>query len=293
MSAAGNPAGASANLQAAAWMGGVLTCFLAMAVAAREGTESLSAIELLFYRSLVALAVVVGVAVCLRPGLAVLKTRRLGAQVLRNLFQFVGQFGWFYAITLIPLAQVFAIEFTSPLWIGLLAPLLLGERMTKRRALALVLGFFGVLAVVRPGMVAISPGTLAILIGAIGFALGAIMTKRLTSTEKPIAILFYMSVVQGVISAPFTLADPTLPDLTTVFWVVMVAISGLGAHYCLARALTLADAMTVAPMEFLRLPLVMLLAALLYGEPLDPWILIGGGLILAGNYLTLRERNPR
>ncbi|GAB5467143.1 MAG: DMT family transporter [Rhodospirillales bacterium] len=284
------PAGQQNVPLAALWMGGVLTSFLLMAVAVREASAGLSAIDLLFYRSLVALLIVVTLAGASKGGLGLLRTRRPGAQALRNVCLFVGQFGWIYAIAAIPLAQVFAIEFTTPLWVGLLAPLVLGEKLTGRRLIALLLGFLGILAVVRPGMVALSPGVLAILIGAIGFALGAIMTKRLTTTERPITVLFYMSLVQALISAPPSLLDPVVPDATTALWVVAVALAGLSAHYCLVRALTLADAMTVAPMDFLRLPLVMVLAALLYGEALDPWILLGGGLILAGNYISLRER---
>ncbi len=292
--AATTTAPTQAPLTAALWMGGVLTSFIVMAIGAREASHDLAAIQLLFYRSLVAIAAVLLWAALTSPGLRSLRTRRPGAHILRNSLQFVGQFSWFYAIGLIPLAQVFAIEFTAPLWVGLLAPLFLGERMTRARAVSLALGFIGVLAVVRPGVVELNPGTLAILIGAVGFAGGMIMTKRLTTTEAPITVIFYMSLVQAVISGPPTLWDPVLPTWSAAFWVVVVAVSGLSAHYCMVRAFALADALIVAPMEFLRLPLVMLLAILLYGEPFDLWILAGGSLILAGNYYNLlSERRQR
>jgi len=280
-------------MAAAAWMGGLLVCFLLMAVSAREAMQSLSAIQLLFYRSLLAIVIVVVVAGLTGPGLSALATRRPGAHILRNLFQFTGQFGWFYAIGLIPLAQVFAIEFTAPLWVGLLAPLVLGERMTRGRTVSLVLGFIGVLAVVRPGLVDINSGTIAILIGAVGFGCGMIMTKSLSRTEAPITVIFYMSVMQAVLSGPFAVSQAVAPTWTAVYWISAVALTGLVAHFCLVRALSLADALTVAPMDFVRLPLVMLLGIVLYAEPFDPWVLLGGALILAGNYCSLRGERQR
>ncbi len=289
MTAAAEQGGArqQAPLVAALWMVGALSAFIAMAISAREASQELAAIQLLFYRSLVAIALVVTVASFSERGLKVLGTRRLGAHVVRNVFQFVGQFGWFYAIGVIPLAQVFAIEFTAPLWVALFAPLFLNERLTKGRVVSLLCGFVGILAVVRPGVVEMNLGTLAILIGALGFAGGLIMTKRLTSTEKALTVIFYMSVVQAVLSGPPALLDPVLPGWQTVGWIVLVAIFGLSAHFCLVRAFALADALTVAPFDFLRLPLVMVLAIILYGEPFDVWILLGGSLILFGNYYNL------
>ncbi len=283
------PTSRQAPLAAILWMGGVLISFIVMAISAREAGQQLPAIQLLFYRSLVAILLVVGFAAVTARGLAKLKTRRLGAHCVRNVFQFVGQFGWFYAISVIPLAQVFAIEFTAPLWVGLMAPLFLGERMTRGRLVSLLLGFIGILTVVRPGMAEINSGTIAILIGALGFAAGMIMTKRLTTTETALQVIFYMSLVQAVLSGPPAMLDPIVPSWYSIAWVAMVAVAGLSAHACMVRAFTLADALTVIPMEFLRLPLVMLLAMLFYGEPFDLWILLGGSLILFGNYYNLRS----
>lgn len=285
-------------LAAAAWMSGLLVSFLVMAVSAREAmslmTEAeLPAMQVLFYRSLIAIPIVVLVAAANGPGLSLLATQRLGAHALRNVFQFTGQFCWFLAISLIPLAQVFAIEFTAPLWVGLLAPLVLGERMTRKRVVSLALGFVGVLAVVRPGVVEINLGTLAILIGAVGFGCGMIMTKSLSRTEAPLTVIFYMSLMQALASGPVALWDPLLPDWTSLFWILLVALCGLFGHFCLVRALSLADALVVAPMDFMRLPLVMLLGIVIYAEPFDPWVLAGGALILAGNYLNLRVERRR
>ncbi len=282
-----------APLAAALWMGGALVSFIFMAVSAREASAELPAIQLLFYRSLVGIAIVIAVALLSAKGLASLATRRLKEHGVRNVFQFIGQYGWFYAIGVIPLAQVFAIEFTAPLWVGILAPIFLHERLTKGRVVSLLLGFFGILAVVRPGVVEVNSGTLAILIGAMGFAGGLIMTKRLTSTESPLQVIFYMSMVQVILSALPTLWEPVAPSWPVTGWVAVVAAAGLSAHACLVQAFRRADALTVAPFDFLRLPLVMVIAIFLYGEPFDVWILLGGSLILFGNYYNLLSERKR
>ena len=282
-----------APLRVALWMLGVLASFTSMAVSGREISRELDTFELMFYRSLLAMALILLFAAWSREGFRQLRSRRPGLQVLRNLFHFVGQFGWFYAIALIPLAQVFAIEFTTPLWIALLAPLVLGERLSRTRVLAAVLGFIGVLIVVRPGLATINPGTIAMLIGALGFAGSMMTTKRLTEYDRPVTILFYMTIVQAPIAFLPALGGLSWPTGGTWLWLFAVTLAGLAGHYCLARAFALADAVTVAPLDFLRLPLIALVGMALYAEPLDLWVFLGGGLILLGNYANLRMESRR
>ncbi len=286
-------ASSSATWRAAAWVVGALFSFMAMAVAGREISRELDTFQLMLYRSLIAMAVIVMLAGLSRRGFGQFATRRLPLHLLRNLVHFVGQFGWFYGIALIPLAEVFAIEFTTPLWVALLAPLLLGERLTALRGGAVLLGFVGVLIVIRPGSASIGPGTVAVLIAALGFAGTMLATKRLTATESPLAILFYMALIQAPLGLLPSLGALQFPGTVTWIWLFVVTLCGLSAHYCLARAFALADAVIVAPMDFLRLPLIALVGMALYAEPLDPWVFLGGGLILLGNYANLRAEARR
>ncbi len=269
-------------------MGGALLSFLAMALSGRELSSGLSTFQILFFRSLVGL-LVIGLLVLLRTGLKPLRTQRLGAHVFRNVFHFGGQFGWFFAIAAMPLAEVFAIEFTIPIWTALLAAVFLGEKLGRARLGALVLGMVGVLLILRPGAGMLQPAAMAALFGALAYAASHIQTKRLTSTESPISVLFYMTVIQlplGLIGAMLdwrTVLGAHLP------WLLVVGLSALSAHYCLTRALKLADVGVVLPMDFLRLPLVAVLGFWLYGESVGLLFVLGTLLILLGNWFNLRS----
>ena len=280
-------------LRAAGWMLGALLSFSAMAVAGREISAELDTFQLMFFRSLIGLAIILMIAAA-TGGLGQFRTRRPGLHAARNVFHFVGQFGWFFGVAAIPLAEVFAIEFTSPLWVALLAPFFLGERLTRARVLAVVLGFAGAMIVIRPGLTELGSGTIAVLIAALGFAGSTIATKRLAATETPLAILFYMALIQAPLGLLPSLGSLEAPEAVTWAWLLAVTLAGLSAHFCLAQAFRLADATLVVPMDFLRLPLIALVGMALYAEPLDPWILLGGAVILAGNYWNLKaETGPR
>jgi drug/metabolite transporter (DMT)-like permease len=278
---------------AAAWMLGALTSFALMAVAGREISKELDTFQLMFFRSVIGVLIVVAIAAALPGGLRRLKTERLGLHVLRNGFHFVGQFSWFFAITVISLAEVFALEFTTPIWVALLAPLILGERMTKIRAAAVVIGFAGVLIVLRPGATEVGIGHIAMLLGALCFASALLATKSLTATETPLAILFWMTLIQLPMGLIGSIGDFVIPGPVTGVWLVVVAVCGLTAHFCIAQAFRHADATTVVPMDFMRLPLIAVVGMLLYAEPLDPFVFLGGAVILAGNYINIRGERRR
>lgn len=196
-------------------------------------------------------------------------------------------FSWFHALTLIPLGTLFALEFTAPLWVAVFAWLLLGERFTWSRLAAVALGFCGIITIVQPGVTPIDLGSALALSAAVGFALSMIATKRLTTTDNALAILFHMSWMQLICAAAFAIPVMTVPTAEVIFWVTIVGVCGLSAHFCLARAFAEADAMIVAPMDFLRLPLIMTVGALAYDEPLSGVILAGAALVLIANGLNL------
>ena len=207
----------------------------------------------------------------------------------RNLFHFTGQNLWFYALTLIPLAQVFALEFTTPIWVILLSPLILRERMTTIGMISAGIGFVGVLVVTRPDFGALNPGVIAAASSAIFFALTAIFTRKLTQTETITTILVYLTVLQaifGLISAGYD-GDIALPSLAGTPWVILIGIAGLLAHFCLTTALSLAPVSIVMPMDFVRLPVIAIVGMLVYAEPLDTLVFVGAGLIFAANYLNI------
>ncbi|MEO0668113.1 MAG: DMT family transporter [Pseudomonadota bacterium] len=278
----------TATVTAALWMLGTITSFSVMAVAGREVSHALDTFEIMMYRSLVGVVIVVALASA-TGSFGQVQTARLGTHLIRNVAHFTGQNLWFLAVTLIPLAQVFALEFTTPIWVILLSPLVLGERLTPMRALAAALGFAGILIVARPDMAGINTGIITAASCAIFFAITIMLTKRLTRHEEIVSILFWltaMQLVMGLVTAGFD-GDIALPDATTGPWVALIGCAGLMAHYCLTKALSLAPATVVVPIDFARLPTIAVVGMLVYGEALDIWVLVGALIIFGGNYLNL------
>ncbi|APX11610.1 DMT family transporter [Tateyamaria omphalii] len=275
-------------LRAALWMTGSIASFSAMAVAGREVSGSLDTFEIMMYRSFVGVIVVVAI-VAGTGAWRNIRTDRLGTHLVRNLAHFTGQNLWFYAVTVIPLAQVFALEFTSPIWVIVLSPLVLGERLTAVRAMAAIMGFIGILIVARPDMAGLNAGVITAASSAIFFAITIMLTKRLTRHEGIASILFWLTTMQlimGIVMAGYD-GDIALPDVQTGPWVFLIGCAGLLAHYCLTHALSIAPATVVVPIDFIRLPTIAVIGMVVYGETIDAWVFIGAAIIFAGNYVNI------
>lgn len=279
-------------LAAALWMIGSIIAFPTMAVAARMVSGLHDTFEIMMWRSAVGLALVVCLAAPFGR-LAEIRHDRLGSHFLRNLIHFTGQNLWLFALTAIPLAQVFALEFTSPIWVILLSPIFLGERITRMRALAGVMGFAGILIVARPDFGNLNLGVLAAAGSALSFALTNILTKSLTRGESIVSILFWLTLMQFVLGLIGAGADGAIqwPTAQTLPWLVLIGVAGVSAHFCLTKALSLASAVVVMPIDFARLPVVAVIGTLVYAEALDPLVLLGGGVIFAANWLNIRAEN--
>lgn len=282
-------------LRAVLWMSGAVASFLTMAFAGRALSTSLDTFEIMTWRSLTGVAIMVAI-ITARGAWGRISTRRMGLHIGRNIAHFTGQNLWFYAVAVIPVAQVFALEFTSPLWVLVLSPLVLGERLTLMRVLAAGLGFLGILMVTRPGTQELSPGVIAAACCAIAFALTMVTTKRLTRDVPTLSIIFWMTVTQtvmGLICGGYDM-DFALPTAQTLPLLVLVGCCGLLAHFCITTALSFAPATVVVPIDFTRLPLAALLGVLFLGEPFDIWVLAGAVVIFAGNVVNIRsETRPR
>ncbi len=282
------------TLKAALWMTGCIASFSAMAVAGREVSYELDTFEIMMYRSLFGAVIVIAVG-ALTGSLRQINRENLRLHALRNVFHFTGQNLWFYAVTVIPLAQVFALEFTTPLWVIVLSPLILGEKLTPMRGLAAVMGFTGILIVARPDMQGINTGVITAASCAIFFALTIMLTKKLTRTQSITCILFYLTTMQlvlGVIAAGYD-GDIAIPTLTSLPFVILIGAAGLIAHYCMTNALALAPATVVVPIDFVRLPVIAVIGMLLYNEALDIWVFAGAAIIFTGNYLNIWSETRR
>ncbi|WP_284266065.1 DMT family transporter [Roseicyclus amphidinii] len=281
-------------LRAALWMLGAIVAFSSMAVAGREASLELDTFEMMTYRSIIGVVVVLAVGAAAGT-LGQITTRHMGVHVFRNLAHFTGQNLWFYAVTVAPLALVFALEFTSPLWTMVFAAIFLGERLTRWKVLAGVLGFTGVLIVVQPGAQAISVGMVAAATAAVFFATTAILTKRLTRTESITCILFWLTVIQlgvGLVACLWD-GDMAVPSAAMLPWLMVIGLGGLTAHFCLTTALSIAPASVVMPMDFARLPAIAVVGVVLYAEPLEWGVLLGAVLIFGANYLNILTSGRR
>ena len=277
---------------AALWMAGWLALMLLITVAGREALHEINVFQLILIRSSVGLILLYPL-IHRAGGFAAMRTQRLPMHIARNTIHFGAQLGWFFALTLIPIGQVVAIEFTRPIWTAIVAALFLGERMTIWKSCAIALGLVGVVMIVRPATGAINPGQLIALAAAVGFGISIAMVKSLTRTEQTVTIVFYMAAVQIAGSLLPGLYVWTWPSLTVWGWAIVVAFCGTFSHYCMTRALLYADATVVVPMDFLRVPLTALAGWLIYAERLDLLTVLGAALILGGNLLNTRRAAAR
>ena len=272
-------------MKAIYWMAGALVSFVVMAISVRELSAGMHAFQMLFIRSVIGIAI-------LAPLLSIkgwgqLRTQRLGGHLARNLVHFAGQSLWIAGIALLPLATVAAIEFTTPIWVIFLAVSFLGERMNRGRWVALAFGILGILVILRPGVAVISLGALLMLVCTFCFGATNVITKWLTRSDTPLAIVFYMVLMQTLIGALATVFVWT--PVTGGDWpfLALLGLTGISAHYSLTRALASADATFIMPFEFLRLPIVALVGFLLYAEDFQLAVLIGAAVIFAANSYSL------
>ena len=283
----------SQPVKAALYMVGAIFSFTAMAVSGRELAASLDTFEIMFFRSLIGIVIILGLGFAFGT-LSQIKTNRLGLHLLRNISHFTGQNLWFFALIYIPFSQLFALEFSAPLWIAVLAALFLQERLTRVRLMSLAIGFIGILIISRPDAHSLSPALIAGALSAIAFAGSIICTKKLIRDQSTTCILFWLVVMQavmGLICAGIDF-DITLPTGIHIVYVTVVGCCGLLAHFCITRALSLAPAIVVAPLEFLRLPLISVIGFALYDESLNWGILFGAVLIFGANIMNMWAERP-
>ena len=279
------------NRRAALWMIGAIISFTSMAVAGRAISGQLDTFEIMLYRSIMGFGIVLAVAKSVGT-LSEIDLKHFRLHLLRNIFHFTGQNLWFFALPLIPLAQLFALEFTSPIWVLLLAPFFLGEGLTLRKIAIAALGFIGVLIVARPEIGAVNIGIIAATCAAIGFAGAAILTRKLTVQNSLTKILFFLTGLQiifGLICAGYD-GDIALPSVAAAPWLILIGAAGLAAHFCMTKSLSLAPASLVMPVDFARLPLIAVIGVVFYGESLDFYLGFGATLILVANYLNLKRQ---
>lgn len=270
-------------------MAGAAVSFACMAVIIRICSQQVHAFEIAFFRNLFGLAFMLPW--LLRgPGIGQLATGRFGLYLLRAVLGIAAMLSFFWALTAMPVAGAVAISFTAPLFITIGAALVLGEVVKVRRWSATLVGFAGMLLMLRPGASTLHPAALAALFSAVAMAGSALAIKALSGTENSRAIVTWMVVLMTPLSLPAALWVWEWPEPWT--WALLVATGGLGTigHLLLTSALQTGDASYVMPFDFVRLPAAALLAWWLFAETVDIWTWIGAAIIFGATvYITRRE----
>ena len=275
-------------MRAVIWMIGTLLSFSLMAICARELSGHITTHQTLFVRSAIGL-VCISIILLVSKKRVIIQTNKFSLHIFRNIFHFAGQYGWFLGIGLLPLAEVFALEFTVPIWTLFIAAIALGEKITLRKVTAILLGSVGVLIILQPGFSIIDTASFIVLGSAICYSISHTATKSLSASESAMSILLYMCLVQLPIGLFLSVSNWIWPVGLQWLWLIVIGLSALSAHYCMVKAMQYAEVATIVTLDFLRLPLIALVGILLYSEKLEISLLLGGLLMLAGNIVSLRS----
>tara|TARA_B000000475_G_scaffold85647_1_gene69398 strand:+ start:30 stop:884 length:855 start_codon:yes stop_codon:yes gene_type:complete len=280
------------TIKGSLWMIGGVFCLTSMAIAGKEISLQIDTFEILFFRSVIGVCIILFFLVK-KNLLREINLKQIRTHLKRNLAHFIGQNLWLYALASITLAEVTSLEFTMPIWIVFFSYLMLNEKLDKYKIISVCIGFVGVLITVRPDIETLNLGLIAAAISAIVFALTNIYTRKLTRTESTLTILFFLTSMQLVFGLITSLLDGQLdiPTNENIIWIVTIGFAGLGAHYCITTALSLAPPTVVAPIDLLRLPIVVLIGVFFYSEQGDIFIYFGASLIIFANWLNVKKAN--
>lgn len=271
------------------WMIGALTSFCSMAIGARELNNQISIFQVLFSRSIIGLLILLPI-ILLSKNSNFLFPKRIKLHVVRNLFHFAGQYGWFLGIGLLPLATVFAIEFTVPFWTIIISYIFLKETITIKKVIAVLLGILGIIVIVQPSTEVNHYASLIVLGAAVCYAFSHVSTKSLSNTESPITIIFMMCLIQAPLGLLLFIEGWTTPIGIEWLWLTIIGVTALSAHYCMTKAMQYAEVTFVVTLDMFRLPLISIIGVLLYSESFSVALILGILFIVAGNSLNTYSR---
>ncbi len=266
--------------------------FVAVTAIVKHVGDDLPAAQAAFLRYILGLVFLIPM---IRPILAArLTPRQLRLFGLRGLVHTVAVILWFFAMTRIPIAEVTAMNYLSPIYITLGAALFLGEKLPPRRLAAVIVALIGALIILRPGVKVIDPGHIAMLGTAVGFAAGYLIAKQLSGEVSAVVVVGMLSITVTIGLAPFALAVWVTPTLGQLGWMFLVACFATAGHYTMTLAFAAAPLTVTQPVTFLQLVWAVLLGYLAFNEAVDGWVILGGAIIMASvSFITWREALAR
>lgn len=273
----------------------VLMCLSTIAFSIMHGlvrfvSEVLPPFQIAFFRNIFGLAFLVPL--LMRSRFAILRTKQIGLHALRGVINMAAMLMFFTALAISPIAKVTALGFTAPIFMAILAVLVLGERFRIYRWSAIFLGFVGMLIILRPGLVAIDTGALLVIGSAALWAVAMIIIKIQSRTESSLTIVAYMGIFLGVFSiAPAVWVWQPF-GLQTLGFMVLIGLFGSIAQMAISESLKETDSTALMPFDFLKLIWTAIIGVWFFSEIPDIYTWIGATVIfLSGLFIAIRERS--
>ena len=280
---------APGNLRGVVWMLGATLLFAAMHGAIRHATQEIHPTEIAFFRN--SLGLLFLSPLFIRYGLTPLRTSRFGLHLLRAMINVVNMIAYYIGLSMTPLAEATALNFTAPLFTTLLATVFLGERLRLRRTTALLFGFAGALVVLRPGMAELNPGHIFVIVSALMWGGIMVMIKVMSRTDSALTITLWMLLLMSVLSLPPALPFWTWPSAEGWFWLTFIAVTGTLAQLMITHAIKEAEATSIMPIDFFRMIWATLIGYLAFSEVPDLFTWLGSAMIFgSATYIAFRER---
>lgn len=275
---------------AALFMLAACGCFAFNSVFVRLAAEQgMHPFVVAFFRNLFSFAILLPLTAG-KSGWSVLIPRNLGLLTARGSINGASMLAWFYAVPLIPLADLTALGFTAPLWATVLAVLLLGEVVRWRRWAATFIGFLGVVVILQPGFSEVHWATSLVLFSSAMWALTIIIVRKLTFIERPETILLYQALMMAAIAGVPAIFVWTTPTGDVWIWLIALGILAAAAHSFHVRAYSMQEVAALQPLDFARLPIIAVAAWAIFGEVPSPAVWIGALIVFAaGTYISHRE----
>ena len=251
-------------------------------------SDELNIFVISFFRCLFGLLIILPYII--HKNIKSLKTTNFKLHLLRSFINCISMLCWFKAISLMPIEKATALGFTTPLFATLLAIIFLKEKIKIHRTIALLIGFFGIIIIIRPGHIDVGLGSYLMISASLSWAFVLIIIKQLSKKDSSFIIIFYMLIIMTPIMLFIALPVWKTPSIKELIIFFGMGLGGLIAHICLVQSLKIAETTLVMPFQYLKLIWASLIGFIIFSENPDLWTWLGGTIIfIAVIYITYRE----
>tara|TARA_B110000196_G_C21117102_1_gene651140 strand:+ start:851 stop:1720 length:870 start_codon:yes stop_codon:yes gene_type:complete len=277
------------NIIGIIWMLGFMVSITIMAICIRELSYKYSSFEIQNFRNIFSI-IIIYIVFLLKKNIN-LNSKQLKNNFIRNIFHFIGQSAWTWGLTVLPLATVFSLEFTMPIWAAIISILIFKEKISLNKIFFLFLGLIGTWIILVPDTRYIEFSNIIVLFSAITYAFAHNYTKELTKTDSILSILFFMSIIQLPLSfiGSIMMGNMQFNIIQEVPLILLLTVTSLLAHYSLSSALKKSDATIILPIDYIRLPIIVIIGWYYYNEIITNNVIIGSILIIFGAVIFLRK----